>query len=129
MILVINIYSFDCSASVNISDKYHNKSTVSILIYVSAEFSIMSSCILKKMSYSCCAQTLLVCSQSGRVVTGSESRGGFYDYRYGCQPGCCGAALHLLHLSQKVRPLSLTGCLTNSKIKYLKTLISVTVEK
>lgn len=56
----------------------------------------------------CCsgfALMLLLLPQPGRVVAGPESRGGVYDHRYGYQPGGSGAALHLLHFTQKVRSL------------------------
>lgn len=46
--------------------------------------------------------TLLPCVQPGCVVTGPKSRSGVHDHRYGCQSGSCWAAVHLLHLSQKV---------------------------
>lgn len=45
---------------------------------------------------------LLVCPQLGCTATRSERRGGVHDHRYGCQSGGSGAALHLLHLTQKV---------------------------
>lgn len=65
-------------------------------------------CTRKSCSY--CALTLLGSPQPGRVVAGSESRGGVHDHRYGCQPCGSRAALHLLHLSQKVRsPVSADG--------------------
>lgn len=50
-----------------------------------------------------CAIMLLLWLQPGCVVTGPENRGGVHDHRYGYQPGGSGAALHLLHLAQKVR--------------------------
>lgn len=45
----------------------------------------------------------LVRLQSGCGVAGPESGGGVHDHRHGRRPGCSGAALHLLHLTQKVR--------------------------
>lgn len=50
-----------------------------------------------------CALMFLARLQSGCVVAGPESRGGVHDHRYGHRPGCSGAALHLLYLTQKVR--------------------------
>lgn len=58
----------------------------------------------KKKSVFCwCAFLFLAWMQSGRAAAGPESRGGLHDRRYGHRPGCSGAALHLLHLPQKVR--------------------------
>ena len=36
--------------------------------------------------------------QFGPSVAGPEGGGGVHDLRHGGQSGCCGAALHLLHL-------------------------------
>lgn len=48
----------------------------------------------------------LVLLQSGCGAAGPESGGGVHDHRHGHRPGCSGAALHLLHLAQKVRASS-----------------------
>lgn len=78
--------------------------SLTILLLISPSFTF--HCVFLNPK---CGLTLCAWLQPGCVVTGPESRGGIYDHGYGCQSGCCGAALHLLHISQKVRITSPVG--------------------
>lgn len=69
-----------------------------IFIILSIDFTLFLCIFVQK----CSKVIYFLCFQLGCVVAGPEGRGGVHDHRHGRQPVSSGAALHLLHLFEKV---------------------------